>query len=92
MKTAGKASKFGIPYSDIASLIELSKKTNTKIVGLHAHLGSGILTPESWFETANTLSTLFKHFPEIKYLDLGGGLGVPYKEDQNELVRKCCSS
>jgi len=34
------------------------------------------------------LNSMRKVFPSVKYMNLGGGLGVAYKEDQNDLVKK----
>ena len=46
-------------------------------MGLHAHSGSGIRTPEAWSEVALFLAEAAERFPEARVLDLGGGLGVP---------------
>jgi diaminopimelate decarboxylase/aspartate kinase len=48
-----------------------------RIVGLHAHTGSGIFSVRNWIETAELLAGLRERFPEVSSLDLGGGLGVP---------------
>lgn len=62
------------------------KQIQVRVVGLHAHLGSGILTPESWFQTASFLASLLQYFPDVKSIDAGGGLGVVEREDQKSLV------
>jgi diaminopimelate decarboxylase/aspartate kinase len=55
------------------------------VVGLHAHSGSGILTPELWQETAIMLASLAEQFPEVKSINLGGGLGIVDKPGQQPL-------
>eukprot|EP01116_Phalansterium_solitarium_P006432 TRINITY_DN1873_c0_g1_i2.p1 TRINITY_DN1873_c0_g1~~TRINITY_DN1873_c0_g1_i2.p1 ORF type:complete len:893 (+),score=290.11 TRINITY_DN1873_c0_g1_i2:119-2797(+) len=85
VRTGGKSSKFGISQTDAALVAELVKQAGATVVGLHAHLGSGNLTPELWGETAAQLSSLFSHFPHVRALDLGGGLGVKYREDDSPL-------
>lgn len=77
VKTAGAYSKFGIPVDELAELAELAAKNGTRIVGLHAHVGSGIRTAERWMETATFLvAQADRHFPDVRVLDLGGGLGI----------------
>jgi diaminopimelate decarboxylase/aspartate kinase len=52
-------SKFGIPISAVDKLVDLCRQHNVKVVGLHAHTGSGILKEtENWVEVAQLLYTL----------------------------------
>lgn len=55
------------------------------MVGLHCHVGSGILEPATWAQTAHFLSALRPHFPHLRALDLGGGLGIVERPTQVEL-------
>jgi bifunctional diaminopimelate decarboxylase / aspartate kinase len=78
VRTAGAQSKFGVAPADAERLRALADQLHLHIIGLHAHVGSGILQPETWAETALFLAELAEaYFPEVRYLDLGGGLGVP---------------
>lgn len=77
--TAGNASKFGVPPHEIEHLLELTEEHKIKIVGLHAHSGSGILNHNSWSKVASYLFEILKNFKDVRVLDLGGGLGVPEK-------------
>lgn len=77
VKTAGKNSKFGVSVDSLTHLISLAKKYKIKVIGLHAHVGSGILDPSSWGHTADFLAKIAKKFETIRYLNLGGGFGVP---------------
>lgn len=83
--TGGNESKFGIPRSDLPQLTELVKQTQVKVIGLHTHSGSGILTPELWQQTAVMLTSLLPHFPEVSIINLGGGLGIVEKPGQQAL-------
>ena len=82
VKTAGNQSKFGIAVNEVEKLQKLAKKNGTRIIGLHAHTGSGILTPENWKETAAFLGSLAEKMPDVAVLDVGGGLGVVEKPGQ----------
>jgi bifunctional diaminopimelate decarboxylase / aspartate kinase len=82
VRTAGVHSKFGIPLFEIDELIEAASKAGTRIVGLHAHTGSGVLAASAWLETGRQLLKLLEKLPDVRYIDVGGGLGVPEKAGQ----------
>jgi len=77
VRTAGSQSKFGVTPDELERLGMLAREVGTRIIGFHAHVGSGILTPETWSETAFFLASLADSFPDLRILNLGGGLGVP---------------
>ncbi len=85
VSTAGNESKFGITQNDIPQVIALTEKYHIHVVGLHAHSGSGILTPELWQQTAAMLASLTESFPKIRSINLGGGLGIVEKPGQHPL-------
>src|SRR5690606_17896896 len=85
VRTAGVHSKFGVPLFEAAELEKLIAASGAKVVGLHAHRGSGGLAPEAWRDTGQQLVELLERFPDTRYLDLGGGLGVPEKAGQRPL-------
>jgi diaminopimelate decarboxylase/aspartate kinase len=79
VRTAGAQSKFGIPRFEIDELMQLLDKTNTTVIGIHAHSGSGILEPDNWCSVAAELIKVAERFPQVDIIDLGGGFGVPEK-------------
>jgi diaminopimelate decarboxylase/aspartate kinase len=79
VRTAGMHSKFGIPLFEIDELERLVKQAGARVVGLHAHTGSGVFNVENWREVGTVLAGLVARFPSVTALDLGGGLGVPEK-------------
>eukprot|EP01089_Gocevia_fonbrunei_P019583 TRINITY_DN697_c0_g1_i1.p1 TRINITY_DN697_c0_g1~~TRINITY_DN697_c0_g1_i1.p1 ORF type:complete len:382 (-),score=96.74 TRINITY_DN697_c0_g1_i1:7-1152(-) len=85
VKTAGKESKFGLSMDDIKILPELAKNVGVKIVGFHSHVGSGILASETWRKVADFLIQFLPQFPDTKFFDLGGGLGVVDREGKQPL-------
>jgi diaminopimelate decarboxylase/aspartate kinase len=85
VRTAGTQAKFGIPLFELEEVAELAAAAGASIVGLHAHSGSGILTPDHWAHLGETLADAARHFPDVTVLDLGGGFGVPEKPAQEPL-------
>lgn len=79
VRTAGSASKFGIAPDDLAMVQSITEEHDIRITGLHAHVGSGILTPETWNSTAYALASIAEDFPQVTHLNVGGGFGVPEK-------------
>lgn len=85
VRTGGLGSKFGIPLSDVDEALRLAHQCGARIIGLHAHVGSGILTPDTWVKTAQSLAAVAQRIPSVRILNLGGGLGVPYQPQHRPL-------
>jgi diaminopimelate decarboxylase/aspartate kinase len=83
--TGGASSKFGIPKSDLEKARALTDKHNITVMGLHAHVGSGILDAGNWTDVGATLMQARELFPSVSVVDVGGGLGVPEKPGQGLL-------
>lgn len=77
VRTAGVHSKFGVPLFEIEELERLVTAVGARVIGLHAHTGSGIFSSDNWLEVAETLAALGERFGAVRVLDLGGGFGVP---------------
>ncbi len=85
VRTAGQQAKFGVPLFEMEDAAKLAALEGVKVVGLHAHSGSGILSPEHWSHLGATLAEASRLFPDVRVLDVGGGLGVPEKPGQDPL-------
>lgn len=48
-------------------------------------MGSGILQPSTWAEIAMILKSLLPQFPHLRYFNVGGGLGIVERPDQQPL-------
>ena len=81
VRTAGSHAKFGIPLEELERVQRLCQAHDIRITGLHAHTGSGILHPDNWHRTLTTLGEAARELPDVKILNLGGGLGVPDRGD-----------
>jgi diaminopimelate decarboxylase/aspartate kinase len=79
VRTGGVHQKFGVPLFEIDELAKLVAAAGARVVGLHAHMGSGNFAVENWVDVANVLADVAGQFPDVRTLDLGGGLGVPEK-------------
>jgi diaminopimelate decarboxylase/aspartate kinase len=85
VRTAGPQSKFGVDPAELDRLAELVDAAGARVVGLHAHVGSGIRSSDTWSSNALFLASLRERFPDLRILNLGGGLGVPERPGQQAL-------
>ncbi len=85
VRTGGGQAKFGLPLADAAGAREAADRLGARVVGLHAHIGSGILDPAAWVLTGEALAGLRGIFPHLRWMDLGGGLGIPERPGQDPL-------
>ena len=87
--TAGMHNTFGIYYKDVNKIKEIAKKYGLKIIGVHQHIGSGILGVDSFFAPTETTIKIAQEFENLRYINIGGGLGIPYKpQDKSVDVKK----
>ncbi|MGO4682241.1 diaminopimelate decarboxylase [Hyphomicrobium sp. 2TAF46] len=83
--STGKAeNKFGVPYEDARQLYaEAAKLPGIKISGIHMHIGSQITDLAPFRDAFRLLADLARDLKAngiaLEHLDIGGGLGIPYR-------------
>jgi diaminopimelate decarboxylase/aspartate kinase len=82
VRTAGSHSKFGIPLSELEHVERLCRAHDIRVRGLHAHTGSGVMHPDNWHNTLETLGEAASRLDTVEVINLGGGLGVPDRADE----------
>jgi diaminopimelate decarboxylase len=83
--TGGPDSKFGVVPADYEALFEEIGRYNLKLIGIHQHIGSGISQVEDWLMAVEILLDCLPLFPDLDWVDFGGGLGVPYAPEDQEV-------
>ncbi|GAT77400.1 diaminopimelate decarboxylase [Ehrlichia ruminantium] len=80
--TGLKVNKFGIPEESLDQVFN-SSLTNIKIIGISVHIGSQIANLGIFQNTIDKVKRIVKIFEQhnihILRVDMGGGLGIPYK-------------
>jgi len=84
--TGLKQSKFGIDIGRAIEEYEAAKKLPAlEVVGIHQHIGSQItkIQPfvDSLTRTVGLVRTLREQGTDIRYIDIGGGLGITYNDE-----------
>lgn len=101
IKTGQLDSKFGFPIIDnviIKTVKKVLELPYIELVGLHCHIGSQIFEPEPYEDAAEIMMNLIKDiYKETNYLitelDLGGGFGIYYTEnDSPSTLEKYCET
>jgi diaminopimelate decarboxylase len=87
IRTGEKGHKFGIPYDDVREAARLTRSlANVELVGLDMHIGSQLASFEPYADALDRVTTLVTQlraddFDRIRFLDVGGGLGVVYRDE-----------
>ncbi len=88
IKTGSLDSKFGFGIESLSKLFEAIRKTkHIKLIGLHAHIGSQIFELDPHNDLGeimvNVISQAEKFGHNIIELNVGGGLGIKYTEEDD---------
>jgi len=88
--TGGELSKFGIMEERTVEAYQKAIDLGFSPVGIHAHIGSGILDPEPFKLAVHTLmdvaGQVYREVEvEFEFIDFGGGIGIPYEPQESIL-------
>lgn len=88
--TGGDLSKFGIMEEEAAEVYSMACDLGFTPIGIHTHIGSGILDPEPFMLAVETLMDVAGRVKEqagikFEFIDFGGGLGIPYTPEESKL-------
>lgn len=89
ISTGLKENKFGVSIEDARIMfLKAHKSEYLNPIGVHFHIGSNILELDSIISAAILIEKFIKELNtaglEIKFLDIGGGVGISYKDDEKE--------
>lgn len=77
-------SKFGISIHQMPLVERIVSSLKLNIEGVHMHTGSDILNVEVFSMAADILFNIARKFDTVRYVDLGSGFKVKYKESDTE--------
>jgi|WetSurMetagenome_2_1015567.scaffolds.fasta_scaffold69872_2 diaminopimelate decarboxylase len=88
--TAGPESKFGLWEEEVIQAYAIAQRARVERFGIHMHIGSGILDPEPYLAAVEKLLSIANRVHkevgiDFEFIDIGGGLGVPYNPEDQEL-------
>ena len=88
--TGKKENKFGVSEKTFIELIDYCKKTNNLILKcLSVHIGSQILNYKPYQKMLKVINNIINKIShKFEYIDLGGGMGISYKNNDKKLNYK----
>ncbi|SDA29554.1 diaminopimelate decarboxylase [Pseudomonas sp. NFPP10] len=91
ISTGLKENKFGIDIATAEDVyIRAAQLPNLEIVGVDCHIGSQLTTLEPFIDALDRLLDLVDRLGEcgiyLRHIDLGGGLGVRYRDEEPPLA------
>ncbi|WP_312256781.1 diaminopimelate decarboxylase [Stutzerimonas nitrititolerans] len=91
ISTGLKENKFGIAIADAEAVYARADElSNLEVVGVDCHIGSQLTTLPPFLDALDRLLALIDRLAmrgiRIRHLDLGGGLGVRYRDEQPPLA------
>ena len=86
--TAGEKTKFGVQKDFIPQVKAILEKYNLNHVGIDQHIRSLFLEPDAYIKGVESLLEKATQFSGLKFIDMGGGFGVPYHEGECRLDLK----
>ena len=90
--TGLRESKFGIPYDEALPLYrKAAKLPDLRVVGIDVHIGSQIIDVEPFVASLTRMLELVDSLDatgvHLEHVDLGGGLGIRYRDEAPPAVR-----
>lgn len=87
ISTGLKENKFGVSIDEAREMYIYAKKSEfLNPIGIHFHIGSQITDLSPILDAANIVSNLTRELKsldiDIKFFDVGGGLGIKYKDEK----------
>ncbi len=82
--------KYGLTHDQMIESYKICKSLGVKHFGLHTMVASNELNPDFFVDTAKIVFDLVLEVQEkcgvnIEFVDLGGGVGIPYKPGQKKI-------
>jgi diaminopimelate decarboxylase len=91
ISTGLKENKFGIAIADAEDVyVRASQLPNLEVIGVDCHIGSQLTTLEPFIDALDRLLDLVDRLGDcgihLRHIDLGGGLGVRYRDEEPPLA------
>ncbi len=82
--TGGENTKFGINMELSGEVRSVLKEYGLRLIGINQHIGSLFMDAEPYVSAVKSLLSVAEQFEELEFIDMGGGLGVPYHKQDGQ--------
>lgn len=83
--TGGENSKHGIWYSHLPAALEVMRRYQLQLVGIHMHIGSGVDYAHLEQVCGAMVRQVIEFGQDLQAISAGGGLSIPYHEDEEAI-------
>ncbi|MBN0631655.1 diaminopimelate decarboxylase, partial [Pseudomonas aeruginosa] len=80
--TGGENSKHGIWYSHLPAALEVMRRYQLQLVGIHMHIGSGVDYGHLEQVCGAMVRQVVDFGQDLQAISAGGGLSIPYREGE----------
>ncbi|RSK38914.1 diaminopimelate decarboxylase family protein [Hymenobacter perfusus] len=76
--------RIGVPASSVQEALAMAATLGRSLAGLHIYLGTNFQRPEPMLPTLSAFFELAASIPSLRYINIGGGIGVNYQHEGAE--------
>jgi len=85
----GGETQFGMASQEAEKILQRTDLKNIKIIGIHSYAGTGILDGKAVLDNCKKVLSISRELQEktkkqLSFIDMGGGLGIPYYSGDSE--------
>jgi diaminopimelate decarboxylase len=73
--------RIGVTLDELPAAVELTRAAGRRLAGLHMYAGTNTLRASRFFQCFDRMLQGAKRLPDLEYLDVGGGFGVSYENE-----------
>ncbi|MGE0870549.1 MAG: alanine racemase [Kofleriaceae bacterium] len=80
-----RPNRIGVTLRELSDALALASATGVRLTGLHMYAGTNTRTVQRFVDCLDRLIAASDMLPDLAWIDLGGGFGLPYSETDREL-------
>lgn len=80
-----RGNRIGVTRDELPEALAIAKQAGTKIAGLHMYAGTNTRRASRFVECLDRLVDASRLLPDLAFVDIGGGFGIAYDDDEPEL-------
>jgi diaminopimelate decarboxylase len=80
-----RANRIGVTRGEIDEALAIAARAGVRVEGLHMYAGTNTRRAGRFFECLDRLVAAAEALPDLAFVDIGGGFGIAYDEEEPEL-------
>jgi diaminopimelate decarboxylase len=84
-----RPNRIGLTPTEVPEALTIAAAGDVRVTGVHMYAGTNTLRAERITTCFDRLMSVARHLPDLEYIDVGGGFGIPYDDGQPALNIDC---